>query len=114
MPIDRIAGLQLGLLLMAVPLQYIVSRYMSTNESQRSYAIRNLFNNAAGFKERYLSWKSWQQWCMSFIFCEERESYAGQDDLNGESPAIEVLKYKDPEGYFGGNVVIHGKERLKN
>lgn len=50
---------------------------------------------------------------MSFIFSEERGSYAGQDDLNGESPAIEVLRYKDPEGYFGGNVVIYGKATLK-
>lgn len=103
MPLDRRAGLQLGLLLMAVPLQYIVSRYMTTNESQRSYAIRNLFNSAAGFKERYLSWKSWQQWCMSFIFRDEPGSYAGQDDLNGESPALEVMKFKDPEGYFGAS-----------
>ncbi|XP_056016768.1 inner centromere protein-like [Ostrea edulis] len=76
----------------------------STAADERRHNIEhmsNLFNNAAGFKERYLSWKSWQQWCMSFIFSEERRSYAGQDDLNGESPAIEVLKYKDPEGYFG-------------
>lgn len=39
---------------------------------------------------------------MSFIFRDEPGSYAGQDDLNGESPALEVMKFKDPEGYFGG------------
>ena len=39
---------------------------------------------------------------MSFIFSDGLSSYAGQDDLNGESPAVEVLKFKDPEGYFGG------------
>lgn len=68
----------------------------------RVHFFSSLFNSAAGFKERYLSWKSWQQWCMSFIFRDEPGSYAGQDDLNGESPALEVMKFKDPEGYFGG------------
>ncbi|XP_060557516.1 F-box only protein 21-like [Ruditapes philippinarum] len=38
---DRRAGLQLGVLLLAVPVQYLVSQWMFSTESQRSYAIRN-------------------------------------------------------------------------
>jgi len=32
--------------------------------------------------------------------------YGGQDEVNGESPAVEVLKYRDPEGYFAGTVLV--------
>jgi len=28
------------------------------------------------------------------------------DDLQGESPALEVILYKDPQGYFAGKLTI--------
>lgn len=39
---------------------------------------------------------------MSFIFRDESGSYVGQDDFNGEFLVLEVMKFKDLEGYFGG------------
>ena len=104
MPVDRRAAIQLGLLLMAVPAQYLFTKFMSTTDSQRSHAIRNLVNDAAIFKEKYLSWKSWKQWC-SDIFG-SMSSFSDDpnvDDLQGESPALEVILYKDPQGYFAAS-----------
>lgn len=105
MPLDRGAALQLGLLLLAVPAQYLVARYFSVSDTQRTFAIRSLLNNAVGFRNKYLSWKSWQQWCLDLIggFHDNIPLYTGQDDINGESPAVEVLKFKDPQGYFAGD-----------
>lgn len=105
MPLERGAAIQLGLLLLAVPAQYFVSQYFAVSESQRTFAIRNLLNNAVGFRNKYLSWKSWQQWCLDIIggLHDNAPPYTGQDNVNGESPAVEVLKYKDPLGYFAGD-----------
>lgn len=105
MPVDRRAAFQLGLLLLAVPAQYFISKWMSTNESQRSYAIRNLVTSAVGFKEKYLSWKSWQRWCLNILSSVQGSypQYGQSDDPEGESPAVEVMKFRDPKGYFGGS-----------
>jgi hypothetical protein len=65
----------------------------------------SLVNDAAIFKDKYLSWKSWKQWC-SDIFG-SMSSFSDDpnvDDLQGESPALEVILYKDPQGYFAGKL----------
>ncbi|ESO84052.1 hypothetical protein LOTGIDRAFT_229575 [Lottia gigantea] len=105
---DRQAYLHLSLLLLVLPLQYFVSQYMSRSESQRDYAFRSLLSNFVGFKNRYFSWQSWHKWCLNVIDkfqtkVDGRPDYAGKDDLNGESPAYEVFKYKDSKGYFSGS-----------
>lgn len=102
MPVDRRAAIQLGLLLMAVPAQYLFTKFMSTTDSQRSHAIRNLVNDAATFKEKYLSWKSWKQWCTDILGSMSSDD-PNVDDLQGESPALEVILYKDPQGYFAAS-----------
>lgn len=105
---DRRAGIQLGVLLLAVPVQYLVSQWMFSTESQRSYAIRNLLNEASGLTEEYFSWKSWKRWCsrlISNISPYDTKPYSeGQDDPEGESPAVEVMNHMDPNGYFAGSV----------
>ncbi|KAL4233123.1 hypothetical protein ACF0H5_007808 [Mactra antiquata] len=99
---DRRAGLQLGVLLLAVPVQYLISQWMFTTESQRSYAIRSFINEANGFKDEYFTWKSWRKWCERIL---HGVAYMdNQDDPNGESPAVEVINRLDPNGYFGRSV----------
>ena len=56
-------------------------------------------------KTRYLSLGEWQKWCLDLIHNIQGTSIEASDDM-GESPAIEVLKYRDPDGYFAGNEVI--------
>ncbi|XP_045197897.1 uncharacterized protein LOC123552355 [Mercenaria mercenaria] len=105
---DRRAGLQLGVLLLAVPVQYLVSQWMFSTESQRSYAIRNLINEASGLTDDYFSWKSWKKWCAKIISnispYNSMPHFEGEDDPNGESPAVEVINHMDPKGYFAGSV----------
>ncbi|KAL3882358.1 hypothetical protein ACJMK2_028711 [Sinanodonta woodiana] len=103
---DRRAMLHLGLLLLAVPVQYLVTKIVISTEAQRSYAIRNLLSSALGFKNNYLSWKSWKKWCINilqtFKYTDSPEdSFDDTEDENGESPAIEVMRYNAPKGYFG-------------
>ncbi|KAK3096564.1 hypothetical protein FSP39_001327 [Pinctada imbricata] len=104
MPVDRRAAIQLGLLILAVPTQYIVTRLLNTSETQRTFAISKLLNNAAGFKEKYLSWNAWHKWCVDIINnIKSTSHFSENEDLYGESPAVEVLNFKDPEGYFAGS-----------
>ncbi|WAR09113.1 FBX21-like protein [Mya arenaria] len=107
MPIDRRGGIQLGVLLLAVPVQFIISQWMLSTESQRSYAIKSLIDEASDFKEDYLSWKSWKTWCSRFIHnmspYSDTPFFEGQEDPNGESPAYEVLNHMEPEGYFAAS-----------
>ena len=34
------------------------------------------------------------------MFSSGAKNFPGQDDPNGESPAVEVLQYKDKKGFF--------------
>lgn len=63
----------------------------------------SLVNDAAIFKEKYLSWKSWKQWCTDILGSMSSDD-PNVDDLQGESPALEVILYKDPQGYFAGKL----------
>ena len=58
-----------------------------------------------GIKDRYLRWSEWQKWCLDLFY--KPPSTEAADDM-GESPAIEVLKFRDPEGHFAGkNMFVH-------
>ena len=45
MPLETRAALQLSLLLMAVPVQYLFTQYMSTTPGQRSVALKRYLLN---------------------------------------------------------------------
>ena len=66
----------------------------------------SIFSNAVGFKDKYLSLKSWQTWCQQMLsqYTEGGDEVPDTDDLDpeGESPAVEVMKYRDPGSYFAG------------
>jgi hypothetical protein len=66
-----------------------------------------LINEASGITDDYFSWKSWKKWCVQIINnispYETTPYFEGQDDPNGESPAVEVINHMDPKGYFAGN-----------
>ena len=60
-------------------------------------------------KDKYFDFEYWQRWCAELLA--NVPGYAARygaasdhpsDVDQGESPAIEVLKYNDPKGYFGG------------
>lgn len=107
MPIDRAAAFQLCLLVLAVPAQYIISNYVlpSTQES-RSGALKNLVNKAVEFQRDYLTVQSWRKWCLAMVQRATNQNAIPPDDNNdplGESPALEVIEFRDPKGYFSGS-----------
>ncbi|GAB1605016.1 clp protease adapter protein ClpF, chloroplastic-like isoform X1 [Argonauta hians] len=63
MPLQRIAVLQLGLLLLVIPFQYIITRISPTSESQRTHQLQSFVKSLSDFKQKYLSWDIWRQWC---------------------------------------------------
>lgn len=69
------------------------------------FIYSSLVNDASVFQEKYLSWKTWKRWCTDLLNSVSSISESDDpslDDPQGESPALEVLKYKDPEGHFAG------------
>ncbi|XP_013408133.1 uncharacterized protein LOC106175746 [Lingula anatina] len=106
MPLDRRAAFQFGLILLAVPAQYLITKWMTSNQVQRNVALRSILNSAVTFHEKYFTWKSWQKWCfdvISKVHLHSKPSYGESDAPDGESPAVEVMKHDQPDGYFAGS-----------
>lgn len=112
------AVLQLGLLMLAIPAQYLLMKYTEVPDvQQRNSALRRLLSSAVGFKAKYLSWQTWQKWCIDMFGKVQsmRQRGTGQAGVGqpnsgqttqGESPATEVLQFRDPNGYFAGSTDI--------
>lgn len=66
MPLQRVAIFQLGMLLMVVPLQFIITKMSSSTESQRVDQLTSVMEAVYGFSNKYLSWESWQKWSSTF------------------------------------------------
>ncbi|XP_064628379.1 uncharacterized protein LOC135487980 [Lineus longissimus] len=101
MPVDRRTFFQLSLLVLAVPTQFLISKYWISTQSQRNYAIKDIVKTAAGFSDKYLSWQSWKTWCEGLISGQSDASSSSRGQ--GESPAVDVIKQKEPEGYFASS-----------
>ncbi|CAM1291667.1 Uncharacterised protein g215 [Pycnogonum litorale] len=107
MPVFRNDGWQLIVLLLAVPLQIIILYYSGSSSISRDYAFHTFMSHLTSFKVEYLEWKSWTNWC-SRLFAKISDnsdtSYGDDEDSDmGESPAIEVMKYRDKDGHFGSS-----------
>ena len=137
MPVDTRTVLQLSILLLAVPVQYFLTQYMSTTPSQRSVALKryavytyikshfgkflqvlpflcgkyqvyvilscfSVVTSATSITANLLSWTSWKEWCSGILNNFGNFSPVLPEDDRGECPAIEVIKFDDPDGYFAG------------
>lgn len=100
MPLDVRAALQIGLLLAALPAQYLVTMYMSSTKMSREFALQDLIASALTVRDKYLSWDYWQQLCLSLI---KDVHYTDADDQD-ESPAVEVLKFRGGDKHFAYNL----------
>ncbi|XP_078068559.1 uncharacterized protein LOC144493474 [Mustelus asterias] len=91
------AVLQIGLLISALPAQYILSRWSGSDSTQRTQASRRLIDNWNRFKRTYLNLQAWKDWLIEWSL---KERSIEPDDLPGESPAMEVFLLKQNNGYF--------------
>lgn len=85
-----------------VPLQYfILQNWGNSSESSRSYALKRFMTYGTQFYDEYLNPNSWKQWLIQvFNLPKISIPFESDDDDHGESPAIEVMKFKQNNGYF--------------
>jgi len=96
MPLQR-EHVQFALLVCSVPLQLFLTTYMGSNEASRTYAISKMVHQLSELRESWFRLDEWKVWCSNLINMLDNVP----EDPNGESPAIEVFKYRDQNGYFG-------------
>jgi len=106
MPLQR-EPLQFAVLFLCVPIQYLAVEYMGSSEVSRSYAISQLVDEITRLQSEWLAIEPWQKWCLSVIsgitefgFESGYGSEFDSEDELGESPAIEVLRFREKNGYF--------------
>ncbi|GFO42712.1 F-box only protein 21 [Plakobranchus ocellatus] len=107
------SGLLFLVLVLAIPIQYYLSNQSAVPAAQRQAIFQSLVHSAQSLQAKYLSVKSWQKWCVNLIkrvdgWRTGTPYYTsdGHDDDRGESPAVEVFHYRDPEGYFAASTLI--------
>jgi len=103
MPIQR-EHVQLAALFLCVPAQLLISQYMGSTESNRTYAISQLVGQWTHIQENWLRVESWKTWCKRLLNLKMRDIMLdplGLMDPLGECPAVEVFKFRDKDGYFG-------------
>ncbi len=107
MPLQR-EHLQLAALLLCVPLQYYVVQYSGSSESTRTYQISLIVNQVKDFHSRWLRIEPWTRWChrMLLKIVEGPLSEPPADSDVGESPAVEVLKFREEHGHFSTSSVV--------
>ncbi|XP_038078843.1 F-box only protein 21-like isoform X2 [Patiria miniata] len=110
MPVNRAAIFQLTLLLLIVPIQYIITQWKPVSDTERSHNLQNLMVKISSWKNKVLSIKTWKQCYENALkyVTGSFEKYAypdiDEDDTDlGESPAVEVLRYKDKTGHFAAS-----------
>lgn len=99
------SGLLYLVLVLAIPIQYYLSSNASVPSAQRDATFRRLLKSVTNFRYKYLSLSSWHHWCTNLWqkvdgWRSGQQTFFSDDDELGESPAIEVIHHRSPEGYF--------------
>ncbi|XP_005090883.1 clp protease adapter protein ClpF, chloroplastic [Aplysia californica] len=118
MPLPLDVGVRAGMvylvLVLAIPIQYYLSNQMSVPSTQRDANLKRLLKTFYHFKSKYLSLPSWKRWCWSW-FKKAESLRTGQKFIilgkdpgkdMGETPAKDVLTYRNPEGYFAKSTEV--------
>lgn len=111
MPLMRREVIQLGLLLLCVPVQFYISSHWSFDNKQRDHSLKSLINTVQEYKESFLEWESWKRWSSQLLqkfhkSWNSRNLNEATVNLPAESPAIEVLTYRNKYGFFGASAEI--------
>ncbi|KAF8782918.1 uncharacterized protein LOC129963403 isoform X1 [Argiope bruennichi] len=87
-------------LLACVPIQLFIVQNWGSSESARSYALNKFLNHLTKLQD--ISWNSWKSWLITFLGMDHMfpTVMTESDPDEGESPAIEVMRYKHKHGYF--------------
>ena len=67
------------------------------------FIICSILKTWNDYRSEYLSLASWQEWWNEMV--ETVRTARLRDVDNDESPAVEVLNYRSPEGYFASMLI---------
>ncbi|XP_041461938.1 uncharacterized protein LOC121413282 isoform X2 [Lytechinus variegatus] len=120
--LNRGTYLQLALLLLIVPAQYFLTQWKPSTSAQRSIEIERLLTRLHSWHGKFTNPDWWNQralnaWNTMADFIDHIENYGerlmygassktsdfDENEPEGESPAYEVLKFRESNGYFGGS-----------
>jgi len=106
MPLQR-EHLQFAVLFLCVPIQYFAVEFMGSSEVSRTYHISQLVEEVYKLRSQWLSIEPWRKWCVKVLDSITEHGLSrfspGTDeeaDGLGESPAIEVMKFREKNGFF--------------
>ncbi|XP_023662677.1 uncharacterized protein [Paramormyrops kingsleyae] len=101
--ISPVALLQITLLLSALPVQFLISKWTGTPSAERHRATMRLLRVWNDLKKHHLNVTAWTDWAKQWISTFLPAAAEEQLDPLGESPALEVLLYDNNQGYFGAS-----------
>jgi len=116
MPLQR-EHIQFAVLFFSVPLQYLVVQHMGSSETSRTYAISQMVEDLNKLQNRWFRIEPWKRWCHNVLMSitESALSSKPHDPTNtvfdpndelGESPALEVMKYRETQQFFGQSTIV--------
>eukprot|EP00795_Rhopilema_esculentum_P017581 gene17581-9216_t len=101
----QVGGVQLLLLVLAVPTQYFISKWMTPSSSDREYMTRRLINGVHNCIQAFTNASTWKKILIKFVKFTSPPSRTRIKDM-GECPAKEVFSYQNKEGYFASSIDI--------
>jgi len=100
----------MSFLLLCVPAQYLISKYLGNNDIQRAYAMDRFVGSLKHFKSNYLEWDSWMRWCLELpkeLLRKFRINLKIVRKMPEECPAVDVRMYRGGKnGYFTESLEI--------
>ncbi|KAH9490466.1 hypothetical protein Btru_033927 [Bulinus truncatus] len=105
-------GIVYLMLVLAIPIQYYISNTIYVPSGQRDASLKRFINSLSNFHYNYLSISSWHRWCSNVLKkvdgwrTAQHTFFTFDDEETGESPAIEVIQYKHPQGNFATSTNI--------
>ena len=81
---------------------WIICPYSLDATCHRRLLFCRLVSSAVGFRDEYLTWNTLKRWCLDIVKKVKglTTSVEKSDAPAGESPAVEVLKFRDNKGLF--------------
>lgn len=97
MPLFDGHGWQLVILLLALPTQFLLTRYYNagSTSSERDQLLHSIVSDVTALPQKLLDLNLWRQWCQAIIVSVQDLtgiSGFGSDPVRGESLAHEVLE----------------------
>jgi hypothetical protein len=117
MPLQR-EHIQFAVLFFSVPLQYLVVQHMGSSETSRTYAISQMIEDLNKLQSRWFRIEPWKRWCHSVLLSitenaglssrphDPTNTVFDPNDELGESPALEVMKYRENQQFFGQSTIV--------